>query len=417
VPVRVVTGPTRDAILQAVNLAAQQARAVTLQCARPVPVDAKLSLLWGPGIATPSGIATTAARRLVYLVRPPFTASFNCERENARAHCLPVRPLRLEFSSPVPRRWAEQIRLSAPDSVHKPKIEQQRGETVEQLVALGPATTSGGGTGGGAALRRFLYFFGRNHGVGTAPDSNAASASGPEEGVSAVEFAAPLPEHAQVRIELPPGLVDDAGRPLGNAALFPLVTRMADAPALAKLPAATLGILDNASGAPMHDVSSASWAAPVWRRVIDEAQRRGLGADGGRPLPPRLESRRVVFQRDLEPARDEWFLPGTAQSHVRLASLSGQAPRPILSPQDGVVLALDPYIPSAAQKLRFAAVDCARGGTFWQLDGQRLGAAQDVDWSLRPGRHWLALVGADRHALDEVQFEVRGAERLASDAL
>jgi uncharacterized protein YfaS (alpha-2-macroglobulin family) len=262
VPVRVVTGQTRDAILQAVHLVAQQARAVTLQCARPVPADSKLSLLWGPGIATASGVATTATRRLDYLVRPSFTASFTCERENARADCLPVRPLRLEFSSPVPRRWAEQIRLVAPDGVHQPMIEQHRGETVEQLVAVGPAESAG--VTGGSVLRRFLYFFGRNPGVVTAPDSAASSASAgasagaggsatagagarapsSEEGVSAVEFAAPLPESAEVRIELPPGLVDDAGRRLSNAALFPLVTRTAEAPALAKFPAATFGILE-----------------------------------------------------------------------------------------------------------------------------------------------------------------------------
>src|SRR5437588_647272 len=42
VPVRIVGGPTRDAILKAVGLVPQQARALTLQCARPAAPEAKL---------------------------------------------------------------------------------------------------------------------------------------------------------------------------------------------------------------------------------------------------------------------------------------------------------------------------------------------------------------------------------------
>jgi penicillin-binding protein 1C len=198
----------------------------------------------------------------------------------------------------------------------------------------------------------------------------------------------------------------------------------------------TVGVwVGNASGAPMHDVSGVTGAAPVWRRVLDEAQRRapqagagtvaptvraGLamaGASAGSPgRPPlALQWRRVTFQQGIEPARREWFLPGTAQSEVRLASPSGVAPRPIVSPQDGVVLALDPDIPHAAQSLRFAAVQGLRAGAFWQLDAKRLGPARAIDWPLWPGRHRLALVGADQQMLDEVQFEVRGAELAAAD--
>jgi hypothetical protein len=127
VPVKIITGATRDAILKAVGLVPQQARSVTLQCARPVAPDSKVSLVWGAGIATTTGMASSADRRLAYVVRPAFTASFTCERVNARADCLPMRPLRVEFSSPVPRRIAEKILLVAPDGQHKPQLEQHRG--------------------------------------------------------------------------------------------------------------------------------------------------------------------------------------------------------------------------------------------------------------------------------------------------
>ena len=225
VPVKIITGTTRDAILKAVNLVPQQARSVTLQCARPAAPEAKVSLVWGKGIATASGVASTGDRRLNYAVRPAFTASFTCERVNSRADCLPMRPLRVEFSSPVPRKVAEKIVLVAPDGSHRPQFEQHRGETADALVDLHES-----------GLHKFIYFFGRNKGTVTGDAS--------EEGVTAVQFADPLPEKADLRIELPSGFADDFGRKLENAEQFPLKTRTSEAPALAKFPAATFGILE-----------------------------------------------------------------------------------------------------------------------------------------------------------------------------
>ncbi|HEX4510188.1 MAG TPA: Ig-like domain-containing protein, partial [Burkholderiaceae bacterium] len=227
VPVKLIAGKVREDILKAVNLVPQQARAVTLQCGRPAAPEAKLTLVWGQGIATPSGVASSVERRIAYAVRPAFTASFTCERTNARADCLPIRPLRLEFSAPVPRRLAEQIVLVGPDGVHKPQVEQHRGETADALVEVKSAS----------GLDKFLYFFGRKKGEVGGPAS--------EEGVSAVQFADSLPEKADLRISLPPAFTDDAGRPLANASLFPLATRTAEAPALAKFPAgSSFGILE-----------------------------------------------------------------------------------------------------------------------------------------------------------------------------
>jgi alpha-2-macroglobulin len=225
VPVRIIVGPTRDAILKAVNLVAQQARSVTLQCARPAPPEARVALVWGKGIATATGVPSTEDRRLEYAVRPAFTASFTCERVNSRSDCLPMRPLRVEFSAPVPKRVAEKVVLVGPDGNHKPEFEQHRGETADALVDLHES-----------GLHKFIYFFGRNKGS-TGDDPS-------EEGVTAVQFSDQLPEKADLRIELPPGFADDSGRRLENAEMFPLKTRTSEAPALAKFPAATFGILE-----------------------------------------------------------------------------------------------------------------------------------------------------------------------------
>ena len=225
IPVKVIAGATRDAILKAVNLVPQQARSVTLQCARPIAPESKVSVVWGKGVATAAGVAATADRRLAYAVRPAFTASFTCERVNSRADCLPMRPLRVEFSAPVPRRIAEKVVLVAPDGRHKPQVEQHRGETSDALVDLHES-----------GLHKFIYFFSRDKGrVGGGPS---------EEGVTAVQFSDAMPEKADLRIELPADFADDSGRRLDNAAQFPLATRTSDAPPLAKFPAATFGILE-----------------------------------------------------------------------------------------------------------------------------------------------------------------------------
>ena len=296
VPVKIITGTTRDAILKAVNLQPQQARSVTLQCARPVAPDSKVSVVWGKGIATATGVASTADRRLDYTVRPAFSASFTCERVNARADCLPMRPLRLEFSSPVPRKVAEKIVLVAPDGNHKPAVEQHRGETTDALVDLHES-----------GLHKFIYFFARNKGM--------VSDDASEEGVTAVQFSDVLPEKADLRIELPSGFADDSGRALENAAQFPLKTRTSDAPPLAKFPAATFGILElNAEpvlpltvrkiegqlgvkavtlgGAPARDLTLTDdaaiidWFARVARYNETSLERSAVEAELGIKLPP-----------------------------------------------------------------------------------------------------------------------------------
>jgi len=193
-PVKVVSGPVRADILKAVGLVAQQARVATLRCARPLPPDAQVSVVWAKGIATPSGVPNSADRRLDYQVRPPFTASFSCERSNARADCLPIRPVRIAFSSPVPRKLAERIVLQASDGDHAPMVETQRGETEERLASVN--------LGG---IRKWFYFFSRKKGeVGVDPSESA---------VTAVEFKSSFPERSPLTIRLPANFKDDAGRP------------------------------------------------------------------------------------------------------------------------------------------------------------------------------------------------------------
>lgn len=195
IPVRVIGGAERDALLKARRLEKRAETVVVLACQRPLPPDTAMRLVWGRGIAAAANaqILTSAEQRFDYRVRKRFTAEFSCERERADAPCLPVRPMSVRFSAPVARAQAEAARLQ-------------------------PAS--------GAALAP----------VFAADDRN--------EEVSAVNFPVPLAENAKFRVTLPANLKDSSGRPLTNAASFPLAVATGTMPPIAKFAAAPFGIVE-----------------------------------------------------------------------------------------------------------------------------------------------------------------------------
>ena len=192
IPVKTVDASARTALLKHFRLEKDSARVLTLACQQSLPAATKMQLVYGVGVAGPSGLANDVEKRFDFDVREPFTASFSCERENAKAPCTPLRPLRIRFSSPVLRADAEKIALQGPGGKATPKFD---------------------------------------------PDEKDSE-------ISTVEFAAPLPEHADLSIELPNGLKDASGRTLSNADLFPLKTSTAPMPPLAKFSSSTFGIIE-----------------------------------------------------------------------------------------------------------------------------------------------------------------------------
>ncbi len=213
----------------------------------------------------------------------------------------------------------------------------------------------------------------------------------------------------------------------------------------------TVGVwVGNAGGAPMHDVSGTSGAAPVWAEVMGWLHRSGSpgGARSRAPVPPAGLVRAAVRfgpepggTRLIESAREEWFIAGTQQplfavdggasganavaARGRGRAVAGttagdggdggqdalQAPTPrILSPAPGTIVALDPDIPPDRQRLRFTA---GGGGTAanvrWRIDGKERGRGAEWAWLPWPGRHRIELVDAGGRVLDTVPVEVRGA--------
>jgi penicillin-binding protein 1C len=160
----------------------------------------------------------------------------------------------------------------------------------------------------------------------------------------------------------------------------------------------------NFSGAPMRAVSGVTGAAPVWIDVMTALHR---GEPGRRPAPPAdVVAAPVVFAGGVEPPRQEWFLRGTEPGEPEVAA-HARPPR-IVAPVAGTVIAIDPEIPRARQRVAFEA-EGAGPGLAWVLDGVEVGpASRLVLWEPSPGRHTLVLRDATARTRDAVSFEVRG---------
>jgi len=189
----------------------------------------------------------------------------------------------------------------------------------------------------------------------------------------------------------------------------------------------TVGVwVGNASGAPMHDVSGTSGAAPVWAALMGFLHQ---GSASRAPRPPEGLVRMAVRYgpapagqagagSPLEAARSEWFLRGTEQplfvldaaangaDERRTGQGAGQGTARIMAPTRGTIIALDPDIPPARQRLQFAA---DRDGLRWRLDGKDMAQGRRWAWLPWPGRHRVQLVDAAGQVQDEVRIEVRGA--------
>lgn len=175
----------------------------------------------------------------------------------------------------------------------------------------------------------------------------------------------------------------------------------------------TVGVwVGNANGEPMWHVSGTTGAAPIWRTVMDELHRRTPDAQAhvSPPPPPGVVQQHVRFEQHLEPERDEWFVQGTEQAEMRLASAAGAARTLIQSPGDRTLFALDPDIPLRAQQLPFKLVAGVPRRWHWRLNGKRLGPAVNRIWPMWPGKHVLELVDERQQVKETVRFEVRGAQ-------
>ena len=189
-----VSGADRDLLLKRFDDFINHRPAIILQARQEFPDNAEVKLIWGKGIATISGIATAQDQEINFKVRPAFEAQFRCERENPAAACIPVTPMALSFSAPI------------------------SAENVKRITIVGAD--------------------GARH-AAQLPDSADTS------DIRNLTFPGPFNESSQYTVEIPAGLTDDTGRPLANAARFPLAVKTDAFPPLAKF-SARFGIIEEA---------------------------------------------------------------------------------------------------------------------------------------------------------------------------
>lgn len=201
IPVRWIEGKERDAVLQSEVwdkelLKKSPDQFAVLACNRRLTAGSSVQLVYGKGVSGPQGVVNREEKRFDYTVREAFSAEMRCERENAQAGCLPIRPVRLDFNAPVPRAQAQNIRLVGGGDTFKPVLDEESGD------------------------------------------------------VRSLRFEGGLKPLTAYQLELPKDLKDDAGRALRNASMFPLAIKTGDTPPLAKFAAAPFGIVERFAEGP-----------------------------------------------------------------------------------------------------------------------------------------------------------------------
>ncbi|MCX5827399.1 MAG: MG2 domain-containing protein [Deltaproteobacteria bacterium] len=191
--ITIVAGNERRKILKAINYKGDERLVVLVQARQAFPDTAVVKLIWGRGVASASGVATEKDQVLSFRTREPFRAEFSCTREKADRNCIPILPVGLRFSAPIPVKLAEQIVITGPKEKKWP----------------GKISDSD-----------------RRRGI-----------------VSYLSFPGPFPEKSKLTLRLPGEIKDDAGRILSNADKFPLPVTMDAYPPLAKF-AARFGIIE-----------------------------------------------------------------------------------------------------------------------------------------------------------------------------
>ncbi len=233
---------------------------ILIQSKQRFPSDTKVSLVWGKGVMTKTGVATDQDQIRRFQVRPLFSVEFSCQRENPKAACIPIQPMFLNFTAAISEDEANKIVLKGPDGkTWKPSVKEE--------------TTS-------------------------------------------VSFKSPFPENTSFVVELPPGLKDISGRPLVNADKFPLKVRTDRYPPLAKF-AARFGILESKAD-PILPVTLRNVEAELKTRVMKVDKEEGLfGKVMGRVLsvpPENIDQLQLWLRKVASATRERSILTGEARA-------------------------------------------------------------------------------------------------------
>ncbi|MBA4390931.1 MAG: penicillin-binding protein 1C [Syntrophus sp. (in: bacteria)] len=167
----------------------------------------------------------------------------------------------------------------------------------------------------------------------------------------------------------------------------------------------TVGVwVGNFSGEPMRNVTGITGAAPVWLEIMNylhvEKTSRAPQA------PPDVVSAKVIYQQNIEPSREEWFIRGT-ESIVTVKRNTLHAKPRITYPADETLISIDPEIPDDLQRVPFQyQPETKKYG--WVLNDEKIGISEHLFfWKPKRGKFKLSIMDADSHILDSVEFAVK----------
>src|SRR5438093_1169018 len=311
VGVGIVSGAVRDEILKTQGRWLPPGPRLVIQARQHFPSGAGVRLVWGSGVATASGVATTEDQVLSFRARDTFKIAFECEREHRDAACMPVTPMQLRFSAPVLWEQARRVALVGPRGRRwKPEARDE-----------------------GAALHY------------------------------AVAFKGPFPESSAFSLEVPADLKDDAGRVAINADRFPLTVKTAPFPPLAKF-SARFGIVERAD--PVLPVTLRRLEPEVRARMLRaERDERGVLGELLQRVTTTVLRIPPAYSRDIVP-----WLRRVARAK-RGASVFGpneRARRRVRLPKPGGADAFEVVgIPLGGPGLYIVELESARLGASFQI--------------------------------------------------
>jgi uncharacterized protein YfaS (alpha-2-macroglobulin family) len=186
ISVRIVEGAQRNEILPHAygNLGNNP---ILVACSERLPPGVKMKLVWSKDVAAKNGTRTDRQEHFVYKVREPFRATLSCEREKAGMPCSPLSAVTVQFNGQVDAKLLQKAKLLTPEGPRSPRD----------------------------------------------PDRDSSQR---ENVRKEIVFNGPLPQSAELTLELPAGVKDESGRVLSNAGNFPLKFKTGNLPPLAKFP-------------------------------------------------------------------------------------------------------------------------------------------------------------------------------------
>ena len=202
VGIRLLTGSEKNDFLKSIGHDKDQAPVTVFDCRQQFPSQARIDIIWGKGVKSKTGIATTKDQKISYKTRTPFSVTFRCMKEDPKANCMPLSPMNLEFSSPVPWNFVRDITLK------NEKGQQWKPSKIEYSHAIAYLVSSA-----------------------KKPETDEKRK---DLTVQSISFEGPFPENTPFTIDIPRGLKDDTGRRLTNEKKFPLKVMTHSYPPLAK---------------------------------------------------------------------------------------------------------------------------------------------------------------------------------------